>query len=109
MSVLKVFITAIVITLSMMSRVQAKPPVIDYQWSEYEGNQKQCVQRAKKTMQEMEFIMSPSTTSSQEAVGYQGDYKGIIACLPDKMVVFIVAGPIYKQAELLSKQLKNDF
>jgi len=108
MRVLKVFITTVIITLSMMNRVEAKPPFIDYQWTGYEGSQKLCVQRAKKTLQEMEFIMSPST-GNQEAIGYQDDYKGIIACLPDKMVVFIVTGPIYKQAELLSKQLKNNF
>lgn len=108
MRVLKVFISAVVITLSMMSRVEAKPPFIDYQWSEYEGSQKLCVQTARKTMPEVEFIMSPST-GDQEAIGYQGNYKGIIACLPDKIVVFIVAGPDYKQAELLSKQLKNNF
>ena len=108
MRVLKILITTVVITLSMMSRVQAKPPFIDYQWSEYEGSQKQCVQRAKQTIQEMEFIISPST-DNQETIGYQGDYKAVIACLPDKMVVFIVAGPIYKQAELLSKRLNNNF
>jgi hypothetical protein len=109
MSVLKMFITTVVITLPMMSRVEAKPPSIDYQWSGYEGSQKQCVQTAKKTMQAMEFTMSSSTAGNQEAVGYQGDYKGVIACLPNKIVVFIVAGPNYKQAELLSKQLKNNF
>lgn len=109
MRVLKIFMTTVVIMLSMMNRVEAKPPFIDYQWSGYKGSQKQCVQKAKKTMQAMEFIMSPST-GNQEAIGYQDDYKGVIACLSDyEMVVFIVAGPIYKQAELLSKQLKNDF
>jgi hypothetical protein len=109
MSIFKVFSAAIVITLFMVTGVQAKPPFIDYQWSGYEGSQKQCVQRAKITLQEMKFIMSPST-GSQESIGYQGDYKAVIACLPDyEMVVFIVAGPIYKQAELLSKRLKNNF
>lgn len=109
MSVLKILISAATITFLTTTGVEAKPPSIDYQWSRYEGSQKQCVQTAKKTMQAMEFTMSSSTAGNQEAVGYQGDYKGVIACLPDKMVVFIVAGPIYKQAELLSKQLKNDF
>ena len=109
MSILKVFSIVTISTLFMVTGVQAKPPFIDYQWNGYEGSQKQCVQRARTLLQDMEFIMSPST-GNQEAIGYKADYKGVIACLPDyKMVIFMVAGPIYKQAELLSKRLKNNF
>lgn len=108
MSIFKIFSVAVVSTLFMVTGVQAKPPFIDYQWSEYEGSQKQCVQRGKTILQDMEFTMSPST-GNQEAIGYQGNYKAVIACFPDNIVVFFVAGPVYKQAEQLSKRLKNNF
>ena len=107
MSIFKIFSVAIISTLFIVTGVQAKSPFIDYQWSGYEDSQEQCVQRAKTTLQEMKFTITPST-GNQEAIGYQGNYKAVIACLPD-LVVFIVAGPIYKQAELLSKRLKNNF
>ncbi len=110
MRILTTFTLSTILILSTNPIAYANPPFIDYQWVPWRnGNQENCINKAKETMQNMEFVISPST-GIQEIVGYKGNYKSVVACLVDyDLVLFIVAGPIYKKAELIGKKLKNNF
>ena len=98
----------IVLGLSTCITVHAKSPSIDYQWAEFYGNTKSCLGFAEEALLNAGFKITYS--GKRTVVGNKGNYKGVVACfISNELVIFTVAGPVYKVAERSAKDIQNSF
>ena len=91
--------------LGSTAPVWADAPFIDYDWDNSNDSAELCVYSADLVLTELGFSVKKH---SGEVVGQNGDYKAVVACLPGR-TVYIVAGPSYRQASMLNKQIKQRF
>lgn len=88
-----------------VAAANAKAPFIDYDWAVLSAADNElCLYSASLALEDSGFKVANSD-SEAERVGRKGDYKAVIACLPDT-ILFIVSGPSYQQAKSLNAQLK---
>ena len=87
----------------------AAPPKIEFFMSKYDGYN--CLSRAEKALKKSGFKMKKGSFSGEDRVGYLGNYKGAIGCSSEvrTSVVFVVAGPNYKDARALARKMQRNF
>ncbi|NOQ35911.1 MAG: hypothetical protein GQ569_08445 [Methylococcaceae bacterium] len=103
----------IILSLALLTAstfAYAKPPTIDYQWKNFDGNKETCLNWAESVLSNNKFTVSYSNNATTEVVAHRGDYKAVIACFSDySLVVFTVAGPDYKTAKSYAVRFRENF
>ena len=102
-------IVAILLLLVLPVSVMAAAPKVEYFLGQYEG--KGCLDQAKTALIETGFTIKKGTYESEDSVGVQGNYKGVVGCSTDiqGLVLLIVSGPDYKTANRLASKLLSYF
>jgi hypothetical protein len=93
---------------SSLAQAQEGHPIITTDWTDVQGTQDDCLNRAARSIAQSGFQSPGITTSSRH--GYRGPYTVAIRCAVDKgFVLFVVAGPSGQFTEQYVNQLKAGF
>jgi len=122
---------ALAVASSFLSfAAHAAPPTMEIYYHVYNGTD--CSERADKALAAAGFEGKKGTFAQMDHVGAKGDYKGVVSCLNNKnnaaisakdaafhfvqadgqtinLVIFIVSGPAYKEANKLATEVKKSF
>jgi hypothetical protein len=129
---LKFYLIALISILCISGILLAAAPTVELYYYVYNGND--CGERADKALESAGFKMKKGTFQQMDHVGVLGEYKGVITCLNNEnnsslpmaskdarfmflqkpgqninLVIFIVAGPVYKETNRLALELKKFF
>ena len=104
------FIAVLVLSFSVFgSAVMAAPPMVEYFFVKYDGVD--GLKRAEAAIQSAGFKLINGTYQGEDRVGVLGNYTAAIGCSTEypTAVVFVVAGPDYKEAHKYARQMQDYF
>lgn len=118
---------AALLVASLPAAAQAAPPFVEDYSLVYKGTD--CAARAAAALAKVGFTAKAGSYQEMDHVGVSGDYKAVVSCLSNatlgvkgsgyvfleapgettSIVVVVVAGPAYKEANRLALALKAAF
>jgi hypothetical protein len=129
---LKFYLIVLLTILFISGSLQAAAPTVELYYYVYDGND--SGERANNALKNAGFEITKGTFEQMDHVGVIGEYKGVITCLNNEnntswsvaskdarfmflqkpgekinLIIFIVAGPSYKEANRLALELKKFF